>query len=219
MTRHSNPATGKSSWRLAKSRCGALRAAGLAALLTACSGSVIHLGDSMEETAGARFDAAAAPASREATQIAGVFADEVDDTELADIRGGQVTIGGLEFAFGFVFETLINNALVARTLVNLIGPGGGVQTLASLPNTGASVVLQGVDGGVTQVIQQVGQGGLVSTVVNTVSDTTIDQTITLTIDVLNHTQFFGIVRSGSPLGAGRRLPNIIKDALIGAIAE
>lgn len=216
MTHRSGPATGKSSWCLAKCGCGPLRAAGIATLLMACSGPVSHLGGSTEETAGVRIDNAEVPASRETTEIASLFADEVDDTELADIRGGQVAIGGLELTFGFVMETVIDGVLETQTIVNLTGLDGGVQTLA---NDSVSFVIEGTNGGWTEVIHLVGQGGVASTVVNTASDTIIEQTIALTIDVLNHTDFVRLVRSGSPLGAGIRLPNIMKDALIGAMAD
>ncbi len=190
----------------------------------------------------------------------------VPDKVLAEIRGGFVTIGGVDLDIGFDFRTFINGALVVHDVLNPTGPGGGAQgfsssapvvTLVSNGN-GVTQVINDIlsggsdggsdggglpdvirhiitsdgggplnrltkitmqDGGVTQVINQVGGGGVSTTIINTANGLAISQINTTTISILNHTRLASHVRIGGALGGSPHMPLGLMGALIGVIAN
>ena len=80
----------------------------------------------------------------------------VPDKVLAEIRGGFVTIGGVELDIGFDFRTFINGALVVHDVLNPTGPGGGAQGFSP---SAPVVTLVSNGNGVTQVINDILSGG------------------------------------------------------------
>lgn len=137
----------------------------------------------------------------------------VSDAELGEVRGGFTTRNGLKLNIGFELKTILNGSVVAHNVWNSDGPRRHTRSNIFL------TIISSDDGGSTEVRHQLGSGGFDTTIVNSQSDVNIEQSNTLTVDVLNHTQFLGEVRSGLMRGAGAGLPNIMKDSLIGAIAR
>lgn len=129
------------------------------------------------------------------------------DAELADLRGGWITAGGLSFDFGVVMRTFVQGQLaletrltwtptgpvterwrdpsqgvdVAQVMDDLTGQGMDLSSLAGVDG----LVLDG-DGGQTVVLHSIGEGAIQNLVLNTASNRDIrqDMQVNLAIDDL-----------------------------------
>ena len=93
-------------------------------------------------------------------ELVRLAATTVPDPELAELRGGFVTIGGVDLDIGFDFRTFINGALVVH---NVLTPTGGGAEGGSLPSISSSAtvvtLVSNGNGSVTQVINGILPGG------------------------------------------------------------
>ncbi len=138
----------------------------------------------------------------------------MSDQELGEIRAGFITVNGIELDIGFELRTIINGVVIADQAIQLTSP-----TSHMVGKKIKSVVLWNEDGGTTSVNHELTSGGLNSTVVNSQNNVSIQQFTTLSVTVINHAQLVGAIRSGIRTGLSPKLSNIMKDALMGAVAR
>jgi hypothetical protein len=134
-----------------------------------------------------------------------VFSAElVSDDELADVRGGFVSAGGINFDFGAVMHTYVDGSLVLSSQLVLNEQGATTSyQLGQAPNVipienaasvglnlgnieGHGVVVLG-NGGATAVVQTLNDSQVRNLVVNTAQGRNISQDTSLTFAIPNLT--------------------------------
>lgn len=126
------------------------------------------------------------------------------DAELADLRGGWVTAGGLSFDFGLVMRTFVEDRLALETRLTWTPQGpvterwadadGAMDLTGALDELAAEgldlsslagvegLVLDG-DGGRTVVLHAIGEGAIQNLVLNTASNRDIRQDLQINLAV------------------------------------
>ena len=143
-------------------------------------------------------------------------------------------VGAAGFSSSATVVTLVSNGNgVTQVISDILSVGGGSgHSDGGLPDVISNIITSDgggplhvvteitlADGGFTQVINQIGGGGVGTTIVNTANSLDINQINTTTISVLNNTQFVNHIRSGGPLGGSPHMPLGLMGALIGVIAR
>ena len=152
-----------------------------------------------------------------------------------DVLNPTGPVGGAGgFSSSATVVTLVSNGDGVTQVISdiLSGGGSGHSDGGGLPDVISHIVTSDgggplhvvteitlTDGGFTQVINQIGGGGISTTIVNTANSLDISQINTTTISVLNNTQFVNHIRSGGPLGGSPHMPLGLMGALIGVIAR
>jgi hypothetical protein len=117
--------------------------------------------------------------------------------ELAELRGGFVTVGGLEINFGLEVQSFVDGAPVLQTALTSGLDGGGLGLLAGpvgldpagSPGFGGGDGRWSVgDAAATQVVHAIDRGHL-SFVTNRADDRLIQQVTTVNIEVANFRTF------------------------------
>ena len=125
-------------------------------------------------------------------QLVQLAAATVADQVLAEIRGGFISVLGMEIDIGFDFRTFINGVLRVHDVASPTDPDGGSLPLASTSSSSNTVVtFVSTGNGVTQVINDIlssgGAGGSDGGVVaNVISSTSGDGTLNSTTAIITN---------------------------------
>jgi len=148
-------------------------------------------------------DLAAAGAMAAGLAVSPAFSLEpLNDSELADVRGGYLSAGGFTFDFGVLVQTWVDGTLALESTLSLNSHGavgsvkpGDVSNVTPLADAAISGLdLQGIhgegfalsgNGGTTVLIQDVSQTSIRNLIVNTAQDRTIVQNTALTVVMPN----------------------------------
>ena len=134
----------------------------------------------------------------------------VDDSLLADQRGGFITVGGFQIDIGIQVETLINGVTTLTTALTLddVVNGGleGIQIgQISIGNGDAA----------TDVTHNVDLGGVNTVINNSQDDLDITTLATMAIDVINLQQ----PQTGNSFGASPRMAPELQQSIIRGISQ
>jgi hypothetical protein len=142
-----------------------------------------------------------APARPSSLPAAKAQGGRMNDGELSDIRGGYIDAAGLRFDFGATLNTYVDGTLALSSTLTLTAQGltttqtanPDAQPLNTAANYGINlgnqpgqgVVIPGLGGGATAVIQDLSQTTVRNTVVNTATQRNITQDTTLNFVIPN----------------------------------
>ena len=134
----------------------------------------------------------------------------VDDSMLAEQRGGFITVSGLQIDFGIHVETLVNGVTqltTALTLDDVINGGlDGIQI--------GQVTIGSGDAG-TDIVHNVELGNVSTIINNAQDDVNITTLATLAVDVINLQQ----PQVGRPFGASPRMAPELTQSIIRGIGQ
>lgn len=148
---------------------------------------------------GAQALTVVAPAQGEIAVSADVAWLALSNSDLATVRGGYFSVGGLNFDFGATVRTYVDGTLALESTLTWT-PGGAQVTSASatgadlpqittiagvtglsFPSSVARAVIRGSTGGDTVVLQQLGPSQISSVVLNTADNRNIRQDTDITL--------------------------------------
>jgi hypothetical protein len=124
--------------------------------------------------------------------------EQLSDSELDDVRGGYLSVGGFTFDFGVAVQIMVDGSLALESKLSL-GSNGAVSSMrvGDLPDatpftiagasgadgpqlSGKGLALSG-NGGLTTLIQELSQTSIRNLVINTAQNRTITQHTDITI--------------------------------------
>ncbi len=134
--------------------------------------------------------------------------ETVDDSLLAEQRGGFITVSGFQIDFGIHVETLVNGVTTLTTALTLDDVVNG-----GLENIQIGQITVGSGDGTTDIVHNVGLGNVNTVVNNSQDDIDISTLATLAIDVINLQQ----PQVGNSFGAGPRMAPELQQSIIRGI--
>lgn len=120
---------------------------------------------------------------------------------LAEIRGGFVTVGGLEIDIGLDVRSFIDGTPVLHTSLT---PADHARAVAS-----PTLRFTAGDDATTRIVQRIDAGQHLTTLTNRVDNRVIEQITTLNIDIAN----FRAVTARFPTRQWNRLDDLVKGSL------